>query len=151
MLTRFFPPSCGTGTLWPLRYWSLPWQFFQNLGKIHPILDETLSCPIINSFTINMVKFGWAIQGTDWTGYWLAPTRLKPWNKCNSEIFLQQESLCYLSAKGFLHAINTYRLMWSKQAHLLKLSLTNWVRNFFEPIKSIKHLTSIKLCWLLMS
>ncbi len=62
--------------------------YLYNIGAFsftweHPILllDKILHWLEANSFTVNLLKCKWAIQETDWLGYWLTPTGLKPWCK----------------------------------------------------------------------
>ncbi len=81
---------------------------------------QTLSCLEANGFTIDPLKWAWTIQETYWFGYWLTPTRLKPKKKCIFAILEQEKSQNIKERSDFLSASNTYRLMWPKQAHLLK-------------------------------
>ncbi len=45
------------------------------------LLDEILHCLEANGFTVNHLKYKWAIQETNWLGYWLMPIGLKSWLK----------------------------------------------------------------------
>ncbi len=45
------------------------------------LLDKILHQFEDNAFTVNLLKFKWSIQETDWLGYWITPTWLKPWHK----------------------------------------------------------------------
>jgi hypothetical protein len=54
---------------------------FSNDWSHHINLLSTIIPCCKNGFTINPLKYEWAIEETEWLGYWLTPCGLKHWKK----------------------------------------------------------------------
>ena len=87
-------------------------------------LNEVFNRLQQNGFSINPKKCEWAVQETDFLGYYLTPNGIKPWSKKVRAILDLQPHKNIKQLRAFICLCNYYCHMWPKRSHVLK-PLTN--------------------------
>ena len=82
--------------------------FDANWHKQLKSLEIVLSILHDNNFAVNPLKCKWAVEETNWLGYWLTPTGLKPWRKKIDAILAIEWPTTAKQLRSFLGAVNFY-------------------------------------------
>ena len=83
------------------------------------VLEQVMTRLQDNGFSVNPRKCEWAVQETNFLGYWLTPTGLKPWCKKIDAILRLQCPRMVKDLRSFIGAVTYYHTMFPKRAHIL--------------------------------
>ena len=113
-------------------------------------LDKVLDILQRNNFTVNPLKCEWGVQETDFLGYWLTPTGIKPWQKKIDAILKLQPPKTRKQLRSFIGAVTFYRDLFPRRSHILA-PLTaqvsgskpiQWTKECQKAFDSAKHILS---------
>ena len=141
----FFDDLCITDMHWE-----------DHLRKISEVCRRLES----NGFTVNPLKCQWAVQETDFLGFWLTPDGYKPWAKKIEPFLALTEPKTLKQLRAFIGFVNFYKPFWRRRAHIMNplTSITgiprkdfakHWGQQQSDAFRQVKQLIAeqIMLSW----
>ena len=83
------------------------------------VLEQVMTQLQDNGFSVNPRKCEWAVQETNFLGYWLTLNGLKPWRKKIDAILRLQRPRTIKDLRFFISSVTYDRTMFPKRAHIL--------------------------------
>ena len=83
------------------------------------VVDLVLSHLHANNMKCNPLKCEWFVQETDFLGFWMTPEGVKPWKKRIEAILKMDCPQNNTDVCTFIGAVNHYKSLWPRQAHVL--------------------------------
>jgi uncharacterized protein YozE (UPF0346 family) len=87
-----------------------------------PKLNQVLGHLHSNGFYVKPLKCEWGVKETNFLGYWMTPTGLKPWLKQIEPILALTKLETLNQLGGFIGMVNFYRSIWRHCAHVMASS-----------------------------
>ena len=108
-----------------------------HMQTIHTVLTRLQAA----GFTVNPLKCEWAVKETDFLGFWMTPTGLRPWQKKVDAIHNLAVPKTLKQLRSFIGLVNFYRLFWKSRAHIMAplTALTKVERKDFAKSWTQQH------------
>ena len=113
------------------------------------VIDKVLTILQESGFTVNPTKCKWAIQETDFLGYWLTPHGIAPYKHKVQAILQMQPPKNIKQLQSFFHLVIFYHNMWSWRSHVLAplIDLTGsksfiWTSTHHEAFNAMKAMVA---------
>jgi len=81
------------------------------------IIDEVLNRLQKGGMKCNPLKCEWLIKESDFLGFWMTPTGVKPMKKKIEAVLKMGQPQNQTQVRALLHAVTFYRSLWPQQSH----------------------------------